>query len=277
MQTPKLRQNEYLAYITYNCSRCGNPTIVPLKITLGSDNPLHTEAAFPSMIATMKEYGIPAKVFCEMNYRFSMGANVFTFVFFSDRCPACGNIEPWIESIESYNSLSKNDKPVIHRDFPEAYRWVEQEIAKKKQLANTRRNVPELFEEAKTKVITATKEINRLFAAKNSLTTPEQMELERKTNDLLTKKSALKAFDFKGKKAINNELKQTEQRLNAIKAQTADQIKVIDGQIEAQQKIIKEYQAIACGFSDQIFEIEGAAGSCYYFKINDIPSEWLSE
>ena len=283
--------NSQNAFVSYVCSNCNVPLTAPLSISISSitnanigfttrsrqeslDNAYYlTNGALSAIIAHFSKDGIPASVLCNPHSTYEMDECGFRLVFYSDCCPLCGHIEPWMNDENAYYSLRKNNRPLIHRTLSDSTIWAKQVLEKNIESVTIRRNVPELLEEAQNKVNNAISIIIGLQKEKSAIAGNADVDLERKLSELKEYKKTLKMFDVRNKRIVNDEIRKIQINLDIFNSKKIEQIKNIDKQIQDEKEIIKENQAVAYGYYPNIFIKKSKYVQCFYLKHKDLPKE----
>ena len=203
---------------------------------------------------------------------------------FETPCPQCSNIEPWQVSYDLAPKISKhkiselNDDnfPIVFKDFDCADRWAKDYISRfVEELEEKRKDASQVEQAIKNSIIS----INQIKSYQQQLNLIPELKycemFNKQLREYKVKRSQLGLLNFIRKKDINLNIKVLELKLEDVNQIIKDKTNSINFDINREQNILLQNQAIAFGCTNDIVISEHKNTLIYHHKPNDIPENLL--
>lgn len=291
--------NNKTIFVSHICSQCGFPVTAVVSILAESQKSYVFSEDKASQIAADTAYEavkheIERIELCKQNRCVLLGKEnksdmiapgyfcESSFSGHQEKCPYCGNIEPWQSKSQSnrkMEELSDENFPVVFIKREDEQQWVKEIILSFISSINSQRQNNNVIEKAITNALILHHDLDHYLELSTNIKEKKQLsQLEEKLKNYECEKGQLGLLDFKIKKEVNTSIKALKLEIDDTKKTLLEKDTPIQKRIqEIRQKLLYE-QSVAFGCESVIVtKYNGSHTFTYLYSANDIPKEVLDK
>lgn len=196
-----------------------------------------------------------------------------SFSGFASQCPRCLNIEPWksSSSTKQMDELERDNFPVVFTESDKAEKWACGIVGKMIVAIEEKRRDETAVKDAVKKVIESKIKINALIRELKSIgETSERDRLRTELSKMEEIKSQLGIFDIKGRKTVNEKIKNLQTQVKNLNEIIERKETPITKSIVTLENKLLTIQSIAFGCSNIVSTKKYGDAFSYFLSPNSI-------